>query len=113
MKCVSAFRTASPTGREWFPSTPPVLPAYLANIDEFGNLPFNLEPSSISPRLVPPPISEDGAVRSWTPIQFLSKRHDRVGFGPTYGGNALQYYGHRLGKWAVSRRIPRGAPPPG
>ncbi|MFO1461948.1 MAG: carbohydrate porin [Verrucomicrobiota bacterium] len=94
----------SKSGREWFPSTPPVLPAYLANIDEFGNTAlqpgalFNLAPVSSALQSAKMELSEAGLRYNFYQSVTIASVS-----GPTYGGNALQYYtATYLGKWAVS-----------
>ncbi|MBL9175802.1 MAG: carbohydrate porin [Verrucomicrobiales bacterium] len=94
----------SKSGREWFPSTPPVLPAYLANLDEYGNTAlqpgalFNLAPVSSAVQSVKMALSEVGLRYNFYQSVTIASMS-----GPTSGANALQYYtATYLGKWGVS-----------
>lgn len=93
----------SKTGRQWLPSTPPVLMPYLANLDEYGN-------TDIQP----------GALLAFEPVvPAQAAKYALSGVGLRYsvyqsltmvsmtdvasGASALQYYTATFfGKWAVT-----------
>ena len=94
----------SKTGRQWLPTTPPNLPPYLANLDEFGNTAI-----------------QQGAVWQADPLSqwVQSGKYALSELGLRYtlyqsltmvsmtdvpaGSSALQYYtATMLGKWAVT-----------
>lgn len=95
---------ASKSGRQWFPSTPPSLSPYLANLDEFGNTAlqpgalFNIAPVSSALQSAKTALSDVGL--RYTFYQSVTVASIS---GPDSGASALQYYtATYLGKWSVA-----------
>ena len=100
----------SKTGREWFPSTPPVLMPYLANLDEYGNTAiepgpvFSIEPSSEAAQALKYEASELGLRYSLYQSLTMVSMTDVAS-----GASALQYYTATFfGKWAVTEATSEG-----
>lgn len=94
----------SKSGRQWFPPTPPVLPPYLANLDEYGNTAlqpgavFNIAPVSAAVQSAKTALSNVGL--RYTFYQSLTVASIS---GPDSGASALQYYtATYLGKWSMA-----------
>jgi porin len=94
----------SKAGREWFPSTPPVLGPYLGGMDEFGNTAVQpgalvtFAPVSLLPQKAKYAASEVGLRYSlWQSFTVVSMTD------VASGSAALQYYtATLLSKWAVT-----------
>ena len=83
----------SKTGREWFPSTPPIMMPYPANLDEYGNTAiqpgpvFSIEPLSQSAQAGKYALSEVGLRYSFYQSITAVSMTDVAS-----GASALQYY---------------------
>jgi len=93
----------SKTGRQWLPSTPPVLMPYLANLDEYGNTAiqpgalFDFEPV-VPAQTAKYALSELGLRYSFYQSLTTVSMTDVAS-----GASALQYYTATFfGKWAVT-----------
>ena len=94
----------SKTGREWFPSTPPVLMPYLGGVDDFGNTAVQegalipIEPQSLLAQRAKYAISDLGLRYGlWQSFTMVSMSD------VASGSSALQYYTATfVGKWAVT-----------
>jgi porin len=94
----------SKTGREWFPTTPPVLMPYLADLDDFGNTAVQdgalipIEPQSMLAQEAKYALSDLGLRYSlWQSFTMVSMSD------VASGSSALQYYTATfVGKWAVT-----------
>jgi hypothetical protein len=94
----------SKIGRQWFPTTPPVLMPYLAGIDEFGNTAFQpgavfpIDPQSLPAVRGKYALSELGLrYQLWQSFTMVSMNH------VAEGSSALQYYTATFqGKWAIT-----------
>ena len=102
---------AGQEGVQWFPATPPVLPAYLGNVDEFGNTAAQAgaviphDPLSRGVEAGKAWLSEAGLRYTfWQSLSMVSMTD------VASGENTLQYYTATLqGKWAVFE-APKGGP---
>ena len=94
----------SKTGREWFPTTPPVLMPYLADLDDFGNTAVQdgalipIEPQSMLAQEAKYALSDLGLRYSfWQSFTMVSMTD------VASGSSALQYYTATfVGKWAIT-----------
>jgi len=94
----------SKVGRQWFPTTPPVLMPYLAGLDEFGNTAiqpgavFPIEPHSLFAQQAKYALSDIGLrYQLWQSFTMVSMTDVAA------GASALQYYTATfVGKWALS-----------
>jgi carbohydrate-selective porin OprB len=100
----------SKTDRQWFPTTPPVLMPYLANLDEYGNTAiqpgpvFSIEPFSEAAQSLKYGASELGLryslYQSFTTVNMTDVAS---------GASALQYYTATFfGKWAMTEVTSEG-----
>ena len=94
----------SKTGREWFPSTPPEMMPYLANLNEYGNTAiqpgpvFSVEPVSQAMQAGKYALSEAGLRYSFYQSLTTVSLTDMAA-----GSGTLQYYTATFfGKWAVT-----------
>jgi porin len=94
----------SKTGREWFPTTPPVLMPYLGSLDDFGNTAIQegalipIEPHSMLVQDAKYALSELGLRYSFDQSFTMVSMTDVAS-----GSSALQYYTATfVGKWAVT-----------
>lgn len=94
----------SKTGREWFPTTPPVLMPYLGGLDDFGNTAVQegalipIEPQSLLAQKAKYALSDLGLRYGlWQSFTMVSMSD------VASGSSALQYYTATfVGKWAVT-----------
>jgi carbohydrate-selective porin OprB len=94
----------SKIGRQWFPTTPPVLMPYLGGLDEFGNTAiqpgavFPIDPQNLPAQQAKYALSELGLrYQVWQSFTMVSMTDVAA------GASALQYYTATfLGKWALS-----------
>jgi hypothetical protein len=93
----------SKTGRQWLPSTPPVLMPYLANLDEYGNTTiqpgavFDFEPV-VPAQAAKYALSDVGLRYSFYQSLTMVSMTDVAS-----GASALEYYTATFhGKWAVT-----------
>ena len=94
----------SKTGREWFPSTPPVLAPYLGGLDDFGNTAVQdgalipMEPHSMLGQQLKYGASDLGLRYGlWQSLTMVSMSD------VASGSSTLQYYTATfVGKWAVT-----------
>jgi hypothetical protein len=100
----------SKTERLWFPTTPPVLMPYLANLDEYGNTAiqpgavFSIEPTSEAAQSLKYGASELGLRYSLYQSLTMVSMTDVAS-----GASALQYYtASFFGKWAVTEVTSEG-----
>jgi len=99
----------SKTGRQWLPSTPPVLMPYLANLDEYGNTTiqpgalFDFEPV-VPAQAVKYALSDVGLRYGFYQSLTMVSMTDVAS-----GASALQYYTATFhGKWAVTETTDSG-----
>ena len=100
----------SKTGQQWFPTTPPVMMPYLANLDEYGNTAiqpgpvFAIEPLSTAAQAAKYWLSDLGLRYSLYQSFTMVSMTDVAS-----GASALQYYTATfLGKWAVTEMTSEG-----
>lgn len=94
----------SKTGREWFPTTPPVLMPYLGGLDDFGNTAVQdgalipVEPQSLLAQKAKYALSDLGLRYGlWQSFTLVSMTD------VASGSSALQYYTATfVGKWAIT-----------
>jgi porin len=100
----------SKTGQQWFPTTPPVMMPYLANLDEYGNTAiqpgplFAIEPFSAAAQAAKYWLSDLGLRYSLYQSFTMVSMTDVAS-----GASALQYYTATFfGKWAVTEMTSEG-----
>ncbi len=94
----------SKSGREWFPDTPPILPPYLANVDEYGNT--AIQSGALWPTDPVSPVVQAGktAVADAGLRYILYQSLTMMSMtGEKSGSGTLQYYTATFqGKWGIT-----------